>query len=137
MSTTNTSYSSGPSIPTILGGMFCVLVVAIVVLVIFAPTGTDVGAIVTALLGAFAALVPSLITLVKIRTVEQRQEDDAAKLDYLTNGGMDAKNRAAIADVLPEEFIRPEYREEQLDADRAHREAGPATPGKQLKGAEE
>lgn len=127
---TATARDAGSNTNAILASMvamFCTVIVAIVLVVIFAPSGTDVGGIITGLIGTMTTAVPVLLTLAKIRGLEQRVEGADAKLDYLANGGTDAKNRAALADVLPEQLLRPEYITEQLEADRAHREAGPTT----------
>lgn len=134
MSATETGSSSdrfpaGALIGSIVA-MFCTVVVSIVVLVVFAPRGTDVGPIVTALLGSFATLVPAVLTLMQVRNVKQRQEDADAKLDFLTNGGLDAKARAAIADVVKPSVLKDDDETAALlAADRAHRAAGPAAPG--------
>lgn len=110
--------------------MFCVVVVAVVGLTIFAREGTDVGPTVTALLGALATAIPILVTLVKVQEQGAKQEELSEKVDYLANGGTDAKNRAALADVLKPELLKDDPETQaQLEADRAHREAGPSGNG--------
>lgn len=101
---------------------FVSLVAGIVVLVVFAPEGADSGAILAQLftgLASLGAVVAALTTRTKVSDVSR-------SVDYLANGGMDSKTRAGIADVIKPEFLRDDAAE-QLDADRAHRAAGPAS----------
>lgn len=105
--------------------MFCFVVAAVTGLTILAPDGSDVGAITTALLGSLATAVPVLVTLVKVQSMDGKQTATDEKVDYLANGGMDAKIRAGIADVVKAELLKPDAAD-QLETDRAHRAAGPA-----------
>jgi hypothetical protein len=117
-------------IVVVVAVMFCFVVAAVVGLTIFAREGTDVGPTVTALLGALATAIPILVTLVKVQEQGAKQNELSEKVDYLANGGTDAKNRAALADVLKPELLKDDPETQaQLEADRAHREAGPGGNG--------
>jgi hypothetical protein len=98
---------------------FCVVVTAVVVLLIAAPADRDVSTTIPALLAAVGTLGTSLLALLGIRSIDQ-------KVDYLANGGTDAKIRAGIADVVKPELLKDDdSTAAQLDVDRAHRAAGP------------
>lgn len=101
--------------------MFCVVVVAIVALAIFSPKDTDVANLVTILLGSLGSTVAVLATLAKVADVD-------SKVNYLTNGGMDSKVRAGVADVVRDDLLDPAVAD-QLEADRANRAAGPRGNG--------
>ena len=126
MSSTSKPTVNSTVIVVVVAVMFCFVVAAVVGLVVFAPDGTDVGPTVTALLGSLATVIPIVVTLVKVQSMDAKQEKLDRKVEYLANGGTDAKNRAALADVLRPELLKddPETKA-QLEADRAHREAGP------------
>ena len=75
------------------------------------------GAELAPLIGLVGPTVATLAVLGKVNNIDQRTED-------LTNGLMDAKLRAGVADVLPDHLIDPGAKD-QLEADRARRdEAG-------------
>lgn len=98
--------------------MFCFVVAACVAMFIAAPEGSNTATMVTALLGTLAPTVAVLATLGKVQAMDR-------KVDYLANGGTDAKVRAGVADVLRADLLNPEAAD-QLDADRRHREHTPA-----------
>lgn len=100
---------------------FCFGITGIVVLVIFAPEGTDIAAVLSQIFTGLAALGGAAVALLTRNKVETMDK----KVEYLANGGTDSKNRAAIADVLKPEFIRDDAAD-LLDADRIHRTNGPA-----------
>ena len=138
--TPNPGATSGDLTRVLVGlvAMFCTVVAAVVLVTLFSPAGTDTGPIITGLIGTMTTVVPVLLVLAKVRGVEQAQaatqervQAADEKLDFLTNGGMDSKIRAALPEVLAPSVLRddPETRA-QLDADRAHREAGPTTSRK-------
>lgn len=108
--------------PVIIAAAACFvsLVAGVVVLVIFAPEGADVGDILAQLftgLASLGAVVASVMTRTKVEAVSK-------SVDYLANGGMDSKTRAGMADIIKPEFLRDDAAA-QLDADRANRAAGP------------
>lgn len=89
-------------------------------------SGTDVVPIITALGIGAAAVAGQVVNYLKSRTIEQGQRAIDAKVDYLANGGTDAKLRAGVADVVRPEFLRDDV-SDQLAADRVHRANGPST----------
>lgn len=102
---------------------FCFTTAAVVALVVAAPEGTDVSAVVSTLLASLAAAIGVLATLVKVEKVDAQLERTDAKVTDLTNGLMDAKIRAAVADVLRPDFVDPQVHP-QLEEDRTRRETG-------------
>jgi hypothetical protein len=75
--------------------------------------------------GTTLALVAGLATVARKQTETKEQLDDVKQTtDYLANGGLDAKIRAGLADLLPDHLMKPGV-EDQLEQDRATREAGP------------
>lgn len=100
---------------------FCVGVASIVILVIFAPEGTDIAAILAQVftgLAALGAAAGAILTRSKVERVGKT-------VDYLANGGSDAKNRTSLVDVIKPEYLREDYLTEQAGADYAHRDNGP------------
>lgn len=95
------------------------LITGFVVLVLYAPPGTDL----VKLLGAIGTGL-ALVAGQAVQIAKQRSTD--RKVDYLANGGTDAKTRAGVADVVRPEFLKPEYLADQLEADQEHRAATPA-----------
>lgn len=90
--------------------MFITTTAASVLLAIFAQESTTVIAV---LFANLAAALPSVLALAKV-------SNTAEQVDKLANGLMDAKVRAGLADVLPDELIDPDA-QHQLRADRARR----------------
>ncbi|HEY0701066.1 MAG TPA: hypothetical protein VGD43_25045 [Micromonospora sp.] len=94
-----------------------VLVVVIAVVFCFTIAGVvtialagrdDQESTITILVGLLAPTIASLVTLSKTAGVAARVEKVASDTDDLTNGLMDAKIRAAVADVLPDHQLDPE-----------------------------
>lgn len=108
---------SGNVIVLAVATLASVVVLSVVLLVVFAPKDTDVVGVLTILLGFLTTTIATLVTLGRVQAVDQ-------KVEYLANGGTDAKIRAGIADVVRPELLKPDA-DEQLEADRAHRAAGP------------
>lgn len=106
----------GPALVVGIVACFVVVVCACTAAFIFAPAGKDVGLFLTGVLGFATTTVATLVTLNKVQTVDQ-------KVDYLTNGGMDSKVRAGVADVLKPELLDPDA-EPLIAADRVHRATG-------------
>lgn len=95
---------------------FVTVVLACTIVVLF--TDKDgVAAFVTPILGFTGTTLALLAAMAKVGDVDR-------KVEYLANGGTDAKIRAGIADVVKEDFLKDDAAE-QLEADRAHRAAGP------------
>lgn len=104
-----------------------VTIVAAATVVFLADSAAAAG-FVTPLLtfaGTTFAVVAGLASVGRKQDEQRRQLDDvSSKVEYLANGGTDAKVRAGVADVIRSELLDPKAAE-QLAADRAHREAGP------------
>lgn len=106
----------------LIGGIvacFVTVVLASVTVVVLVPDQSAV-ALTTALLGSLTSTIAVLAALAKVSAVDE-------KVEYLANGGTDAKIRAGIADVVKPELLRADAdTDELLAADRAHRAASPA-----------
>jgi hypothetical protein len=108
----------------LVGGIvmcFVVVVLACTAVYLADPGGDNVAGFITPILGFTGTTLALLATLHKLNQTDE-------KVDYLANGGTDAKIRAGIADVVRPELLKPEAGE-QLEADRAHRDASPANGG--------
>lgn len=107
----------------------CLIVCLSIVYITDNSGGTNLALFVTPLLtfgGTVIALLGTLGPLAKkVEATKDRMEAVDEKVDYLANGGTDAKVRAGIADVVKDEFLKDDA-EDQLQADRAHRDASPA-----------
>lgn len=111
-----TSSNSSGIVVIVACVMFCFVVSAVVVIAIAVPEGGNPGSLIALLLGAFASTIPALATLAKVGGVEKRVED-------LSNGLMDSKVRAGVADVVADHLIDPTVHARLVD-DRARRDAG-------------
>lgn len=100
---------------------FVVVVGACTAVYLADPGGDNVAGFITPILGFTGTTLALLATLHKIGETDK-------KVDYLANGGTDAKIRAGIADVVRDDLLKPGL-EEQLEADYAHRDASPANGG--------
>lgn len=104
------------NVVVIVGGVvFCFVVAACVVVFVAAPEGANTGSLIAILVGSLAPTLASLGVLAKVNRVA----DDTYRL---TNGLLDAKVRAAIADTTPEHMLDPDYVDQQLHADRRVRD---------------
>lgn len=111
-----------------IAGCFVAVVTACTAIYIANPAGENITSVLTILLGSLGSTIAVLATLAKVGDVDKRVGDVDRKVDFLANGGTDAKIRAGIADVVKDEFLKDEEgTAEQLEADRAHRAAGPPT----------
>jgi hypothetical protein len=99
-------------------------VAGFVALVLYAPPETDLVKLLGAI-GTGAALVAAQIA----QYLKTRQMGKS--VEYLANGGTDAKVRAGVADVIDPRYLKAGVKD-QLEADRAHRLASPALKGDQL-----
>lgn len=100
-----------------LAAVFCFTASAVVVIAVAVPDGGNAGSLIALLVATLAPTLATIANLVKTTGVEQRLEDVAANAEQLTNGGMDAKIRAGVADVLRPSMVDPEV-EAQLVHDR-------------------
>lgn len=95
----------------IVGGViFCFVVAACVAVFIAAPEGANTGSLITLLLGSLASTLASLGVLAKVNQTEAKVDRVADDTYRLTNGLLDAKVRAGVADVLPDHMIDPDAR---------------------------
>lgn len=108
--------------------VFCVTLSAVLIAFLFAPEGSNADAIVGPLLGTLAPTIAAVALLVQVKDVKDAQAVTAAKVDQvatdtyrLTNGLLDAKVRAGVADVIRPEHIDPAA-ENQLVNDRRVRD---------------
>lgn len=99
--------------------IFAVTDIAIVLVLLFTPADRDALSVVTPLLTSLGGVIATLFA------VDRRVGSVENKVDYMVNGGTDAKIRAGIADVVKPEFLRDDAAD-QLEADYEHREAAPA-----------
>lgn len=120
---------TNPVIAVIAGIVACFVTIAVCSTVVYAVDSEAAADFLTPVLG-FAgttlALIAGLVAVTRKQEETARQLDDVKRdVTYLANGGMDAKVRAGVADVLPDHLLDPEAAE-QIEADRAYREAGPS-----------
>lgn len=110
------------NVVVIVGGViFCFVVAACVAVFIAAPEGANTGSLVAILIGSLAPTLASLGVLAKVNNTDAKVDRVADDTYRLTNGLLDAKVRAGVADVLPDHLIDPEARD-QIVEDRKIRE---------------
>ena len=109
----------------------CFVAVVAACTVVFAINPDAAGDFATQLLtalGTIGALIAGLAQLGRKQDATDRKVDEAlAGVQYLSNGGMDAKVRAGVADVLPDHLIDPQAMP-LIEQDRVRRELGPQPP---------
>lgn len=98
-----------------------VLVGAVVALGIAIDDGARVASLVGLVLPVVGVAVPALLALAKIHNVADQVDKVEQRTLDLTNGHMDRKIRAAVADVLRPGLIDPQAKD-QLVVDRASRD---------------
>src|SRR5690606_31731792 len=79
---------------------FVAVVSACTVIYVVNPGGDNVTSVLTVLLGSLGSTIAVLATLAKVQDVDR-------KVEYLANGGMDAKVRAGVADVMRDDMLDP------------------------------
>lgn len=94
---------SGKTQRSIIWAVVVLFVATIVAVVLLAALVEDAGQYVTAIL---AAATPTIAVLAAMRAIESVRQDTHA----LTNGLLDRKVRAGVAEVLPDELVDPDYR---------------------------
>lgn len=97
--------------------LFVATVTAVVVLAVYVE---DASQYVTAIL---AAVTPTIAVLAAMRAIEGVRQDTHA----LTNGLLDRKVRAGVAEVVHDDVIDPQYRA-SATADRDAEAQGPQAP---------
>lgn len=113
--------------------MFVVTVMAVLLAFLLAPADRDLTIVIGPLLGLLAPTIASIALLAQVSTVKNVQEQQGAKLDKvakdthdLTNGLLDSKVRAGVADVIRPQHVDPDVLE-QLERDYAARERSHAS----------
>lgn len=81
---------------------------------LFAPTGTDVAP----LIGTLAPTVAALGALAQVQRMQGKVDRVDQRTEELSNGLMDSKIRAGVADVIPDHLLDDTYTRQQLAADR-------------------
>lgn len=89
--------------------LFGITIAAVVIMAVFVA---DASAYIPAVL---AAVTPTIAVLVTLREVAGVKADTHA----LTNGLLDSKVRAGVAEVLPDELVDPDYHSGRRAADQA------------------
>lgn len=117
MSNPQPSPVSGNVVVLAVVGLLVVEIVAACAVAIAIEDGARAASLIGLILAPAGVAIPSLIALARIEKLGGQVYD-------LANGGMDAKIRAGIADVLPAHLIDPSV-EEQLVVDRARRDKTP------------
>lgn len=115
---------SGNVVVIAIALMFICVVGAATTMVMAVEDGARVESLIVIMLGALGTIVTAVAGLyVSIATKRQ--------VDFLANGGTDAKVRAGIADMIDGRYLRDDVHE-QLALDRAvrAREVVPVDPGK-------
>lgn len=99
--------------------LFCAALASVVLLqLVHADTAT-----VTAVLASLAPTVAVLAAMRQTAAVDDKVRAVQADTHALTNGLLDSKVRAGVAEVLPDELVDPEYHSGQHEADRVAAEA--------------
>lgn len=113
------SNSNGTARTIILGIVVVVVatVLAAAAVLIFAPDGADIAPLV----GMVGPTVAALGALYAARQVDAKVERVEQTTEELANGTMDAKIRAGIADVIPDNLLDDTYRRQMLARDRMRR----------------
>lgn len=110
------------NVVVIVGGVvFCFVVAACVAVFIAAPDGANTGTLVTTLIGSLAPTLAALGVLAKVNNTDAKVDRVAEDTYRLTNGLLDAKVRAGVADVLPDHMIDPKALD-QIESDRQVRD---------------
>jgi hypothetical protein len=109
--------------------VFCFVIAACVAVFAAAPEGANTGSLITLLIGQLAPTLVALGVLAKVNAVDQKADATSAQVSQvaqdtyrLTNGLLDAKVRAGVADVLPDHLIDPDAREQIADDRRVREE---------------
>ena len=110
--------------PAIVWGVVAVVAVTMIcatVVLVLSPE-RDVGP----LIGVLAPTIAALGALAQVSRISGKVENVEHHVEGLSNGLMDAKIRASVADVIPDDHLDNEYVRRQLAADRMRRKLGPA-----------
>lgn len=106
-----------PVVVLVLGTLACVVLLAVL-----APVNR-LDNLVVQVLGVIAPTLAVLVTLRQVGEMRQDVRDVQTDTHALTNGLLDAKVRAATAEVLPDELLDPDYRAYGRTEDLRHRDS--------------
>lgn len=102
--------------------LVAITLAAVVALTTLAPPGEDRRTVVLQVLGILAPTLAVMVTLVQVGRVQAQVETVARDTHDLTNGLLDSKVRAGVADVLHDDLMDPEAAD-QVAEDRARIES--------------
>lgn len=103
--------------------VFCVTVLSVLLAFLFAPAERDLTLVIGPLLGTLAPTIAAVALLVQVRGVQADVQQVRQDTHALTNGLLDSKVRAGVADVIRDEHLDPEA-VALIDEDRAVRDRG-------------
>ena len=108
--------------------VFVVTVVSVLLAFLFAPADRDLTLVIGPLLGTLAPTIAAVALLVQVRGVQADVSQVRQDTHALTNGLLDSKVRAGVADVIRDEHLDPEavalIDEDRAVRDRAHESNG-------------
>ena len=104
--------------------VFVVTVVCVLLAFLFAPAERDLSLVIGPLLGTLAPTIAAVALLVQVRGVQADVSQVRQDTHALTNGLLDSKVRAGVADVMRDEHLDPEavalIRDDRAVRERAH-----------------
>jgi len=87
--------------------VFVVTVIAVLLAFLFAPAERDLTIVIGPLLGTLAPTIAAVALLVQVRSVQADVSQVRQDTHALTNGLLDSKVRAGVADVIRDEHLDP------------------------------
>lgn len=104
--------------------VFCVTVLSVLLAFLFAPEGRDLTLVIGPLLGTLAPTIAAVALLVQVRGVQADVSQVRQDTHALTNGLLDSKVRAGVAEVLHPDLVDPDaaatIRRDRVVRDEAH-----------------
>ena len=104
---TPTPRVSTTSALVVVAVVFVVTVVSVLLAFLFAPEGRDLSLVIGPLLGTLAPTIAAVALLVQVRGVQADVSQVRQDTHALTNGLLDSKVRAGVADVIRDEHLDP------------------------------
>lgn len=120
---TQTTPASGNAIIAAVCVVFMVTIGATIGIIVAVDDGARASSLVSIILPSGGTVILGLLALFKLGSVEATLAEVKSQTNDLTNGKMDAKIRAGIADVLADHFIDPAS-VQQIALDRLTRDLG-------------
>lgn len=113
--------------------VFCVTVLSVLLAFLFAPEGRDLTLVIGPLLGTLAPTIAAVALLVQVRGVQADVQQVRQDTHALTNGLLDSKVRAGVAETIHPDLLHPEIgdtiAEDLRVRDLAHDADGGSTAG--------